>query len=210
MGEQGNKMIVITDYGVGNLSSVKNGFAQAGFDTVISSDQEHIAAAQGLVLPGVGAFGSAMNNLRASGLDRTLMACIKRGVPLLGICVGMQMLFEQSEERGNFAGLGLIAGSVVQFNSGLKVPQVGWNQLEIRRSHPLLDGINEGDYFYFVHSYHGLPADGTVVLATADYGVHFPAVVQKDNIFGIQFHPEKSSRLGLKILANFGRLALCS
>ncbi|MBS4022186.1 MAG: imidazole glycerol phosphate synthase subunit HisH [Dethiobacter sp.] len=202
-------MIVIIDYGVGNLSSVKNGFAEAGFSTAVSSDPELIAAADGLVLPGVGAFGRAMENLRMGGLHSAVLSSVRRGVPLLGICVGMQMLFERSEEMGDFAGLGLIAGSVVQFNSGLKVPQVGWNQLVIRRSHPLLDGIKDGDYFYFVHSYHGLPATDVDLLATADYGLHFPAVVQKGNIYGVQFHPEKSSGLGLKILDNFGRLAAC-
>ncbi len=202
-------MIVIIDYGVGNLASVRNGFAEAGFRAVVSGERRVLAEASGLVLPGVGAFGRVMANLNASGLVGGLLAAVGRGVPLLGICVGMQMLFERSEEMGNHPGLGLLDGDVVQFRSGLKVPQIGWNRLRVKRGHPLLDGIKDGDYVYFVHSYHASPADSAVVLAEAEYGVPFPAVVGRGNIFGIQFHPEKSSRLGLKILANFGRLVSC-
>lgn len=202
-------MIVIIDYGVGNLKSVQNGFAQAGFNTVVSGDPIEIEAADGLVLPGVGAFGKAMDNLRKDGLDRVVLAQAKKGVPLLGICVGLQLLFDSSEEMGRHRGLGLIPGEVVLFRGELKVPQIGWNQVRIRREHPLLDGIRDGDYFYFVHSYYARPADEGALLATAEYGVDFAAVVQKDNVFGIQFHPEKSSRLGLAILANYGRMVEC-
>ncbi len=202
-------MIVIIDYGMGNLSSVQNGFAQAGFDTLVSSDPADIAAADGLVLPGVGAFGQAMENLRRDKLDQALLQRAAEGVPLLGICLGLQLLFNMSTEMGNHSGLGLLPGKIVLFESSLKVPQIGWNQLNIKRAHPILDGINEGDYFYFVHSYYAKPDNDDVILATADYGIDFPAIVQKDNVFGIQFHPEKSSRLGIQILDNFGRLVEC-
>lgn len=202
-------MIVIIDYGAGNLRSVQNGFAEAGFTTVVSGNAADLEAADGLVLPGVGAFGQAMGNLKKDGLDRVVLKQVAQGVPLLGICVGLQLLFDRSMEMGEHAGLGLIAGDVVQFCGDLKVPQIGWNQLEIKREHPLLAGIKDGDYFYFVHSYYAEPADPAVVLAASDYGVSFPAVVQKENVFGIQFHPEKSSRLGLKILANYGRMVEC-
>ena len=202
-------MIVIIDYGVGNLRSVQNGFAEAGYTTVISGDPRDLEAADGLVLPGVGAFGRAMDNLRRDGLDRIVLRQVRKGVPLLGICVGLQLLFDSSEELGLHRGLGLIPGEVVKFSGELKIPQIGWNQLEIRREHPLLAGVEDGDYFYFVHSFHARPHNPQVVLAESHYGIPFTAVVQKENIFGIQFHPEKSSRLGLKILQNYGRLVEC-
>jgi glutamine amidotransferase len=202
-------MIVIIDYGVGNLRSVQNGFSEAGYPTVVSGDPKDLAAADGLVLPGVGAFGQAMESLRQSGLGEVIAKRVANGVPLLGICLGLQLLFERSYEMGNFTGLGLIPGEVVHFAGELKVPQVGWNQLTIKREHPLLDGIKDGDYFYFVHSFYVRPQNPDVILASADYGVDFAAVVQQGNVFGIQFHPEKSSRLGLQILENFGRLVEC-
>lgn len=202
-------MIVIVDYGLGNLQSVRNGFVAAGFDTHISSDPADIATAQGLVLPGVGAFGQAMENLRRTGLAPMLVERVRQGVPLLGICLGLQLLFECSEEMGDHAGLGLLPGKVVLFRNGRKVPQVGWNDLHIRRPHPLLEGIKSGDYVYFVHSYYVGCCDEEAVLATANYGVEFPAVVGRGHVFGLQFHPEKSSRLGIRILSNFGGLASC-
>jgi len=202
-------MIAIIDYGGGNLRSVQNGFAAAGFPTIVTDEPHLLDDADGFVLPGVGAFGQAMKNLRESGLGQLLLRRVAAGVPLLGICLGLQLLFEKSVEKGEHAGLGLIEGAVVPFPSVLKVPQIGWNQLSIRREHPLLEGINQGDYFYFVHSFYACPTDSAVILASADYGGDFPAVVQKDHLFGIQFHPEKSSRLGLQILKNFGRLVEC-
>lgn len=202
-------MLVIVDYGMGNLQSVQNGFAGAGYAAMISGDPADISAASGLVLPGVGAFGRAMANLRKLGLDQLLLERAGAGVPLLGICLGLQLLFDRSEEQGDHRGLSLIRGEVVMFRGGMKVPHIGWNSIGVLRGHPLLDGIKSGDYFYFVHSYYAVPKAPEVVLAAATYGVPFPAVVGQGNIFGIQFHPEKSSRLGLRILANFGRLVQC-
>jgi glutamine amidotransferase len=202
-------VIAVIDYGVGNLQSVRNGFAAAGFAVQVSSDPALLARASALVLPGVGAFGQAMKALRDSGLGQLMLQRVAEGVPLLGICVGLQLLFEGSEEMGNHEGFGLLPGRVVLFRQGLKVPQVGWNDVSVRDYHPLLEGISSGEYFYFVHSYYARCLDEKAILATAEYGVEFPAVVGRGNIFGLQFHPEKSGRPGLQVLANFGRLALC-
>ena len=160
-------MIVIIDYGMGNLSSVQNGFAEAGFATLVSSDPAEIAAADGLVLPGVGAFGQAMENLRRDGLDQVVLERTAKGVPLLGICLGLHLLFDRSSEMGNYSGLGLIPGDIILFDGPQKVPQIGWNQLDIKRSHPLLDGIKNGDYFYFVHSYYARPDSEAVKIGRA-------------------------------------------
>jgi len=202
-------MIVVLDYGVGNLQSVINGFAAAGFDAAVSSDPGVVAGASGLVLPGVGAFGKAMEALNKSGLGQALLEQVARGVPLLGICLGLQLLFESSEEMGSHAGFSLLPGAVVLFRNMRKVPQVGWNSVSVRSSHPLLEGVSSGEHFYFVHSYYAEPVQQQAVLATAEYGVEFPAVVGRDNVFGLQFHPEKSGRPGLRVLANFGRLVSC-
>lgn len=202
-------MITVVDYGVGNLQSVRNGFAAAGINVQVSSDPGDLANASGLVLPGVGAFGQAMEALHKSGLGRTLLERVAQGVPLLGICLGLQLLFERSEEMGDHAGFGLLPGTVVLFRNMRKVPQVGWNSISVRRPHPLLTGISSGEYFYFVHSYYAECRSKDAVLAVAEYGVEFPAVVGQDNIFGLQFHPEKSGRPGLKVLENFGRMVLC-
>ena len=199
-------MIAIIDYGMGNLRSVQKGFEHAGFPAYLAQDPAQVAAAAGVVLPGVGAFGDAMDRLRAAGLIPVIWRVVGEGRPFLGICLGQQLLFEESEEWGPVAGLGLLRGRVRRLPPGLKVPHMGWNSVHLGRPSPLLEGIPDGSFFYFVHSYYVEPAEEDVVVATTDYGVSFPSVVARGNLFGIQFHPEKSSTLGLRILANFGRL----
>jgi len=196
----------VLDYDVGNLASVLQGLKFAGLEPVLTRNREEILSAQAVVLPGVGAFPQGMENLRKYGLLPVINEATARGTPFLGICLGMQLLFEEGEEHGIHRGLGLLPGRVVRFPDGLKVPHMGWNTLDIKRAHPLLKEIERGSYVYFVHSYY---ADGCVdahILATTDYGTEIPAVVCFGNIVGIQFHPEKSSRIGLKILSNFGEL----
>lgn len=199
-------MIAIIDYGMGNLRSVQKGFERAGYEARVVRDPAQVLAAAGVVLPGVGAFGDAMTNLKAAGMVPVIARVVAEGRPFLGICLGQQLLFEESEEWGPVAGLGLLRGRVRRLPPGLKVPHMGWNGVKIRRPTPLLEGIPDGSYFYFVHSYYVEPAAGDIVLATTDYGISFASVVGDGNLFGIQFHPEKSSTLGLRILANFGRL----
>ncbi|MBN1656799.1 MAG: imidazole glycerol phosphate synthase subunit HisH [Anaerolineae bacterium] len=199
-------MIAIVDYGVGNLRSVQKALEQVGAAATVTSRAADLDAARGIVLPGVGAFGDGMASLRGRGLAAPVLAQAARGKPLLGICLGMQMLFEESEEMGQHAGLGLLRGKVVRFaDPALKVPHVGWNQIEVR-PHPLLAGIAPGAYAYFVHSYYVVPAEAGDVLATTEYGVEFASVVGRDRVWGAQFHPEKSQEVGLRILANFSRL----
>jgi len=199
-------MIVIVDYGMGNLRSVQKGLAKAGFEAIISADPEVVGGARGLVLPGVGAFGDAMTNLAEQGLDQAIRRFAGSGRPFLGICLGLQLMFESSEENGWHAGLGLLQGRVVRLPEGLKIPHMGWNALRQLRTEPVLAGIPEETYFYFVHSYYVQPTDPAVVAAVTDYGLEVPAVVSRDNLIGIQFHPEKSSAWGLRILKNFGEL----
>jgi glutamine amidotransferase len=204
-------MITIVDYGVGNLRSVQKALEHVGAPATISSDPASLETAaqdrsSGIVLPGVGAFGDGMRELRRRGLVAPLLQLARTETPILGICLGMQLLFEGSEEMGLHRGLGLLPGQVVRFPQGpLKVPHVGWNQLRLRQ-HPLLDGIADGAYAYFVHSYYVAPAEPDDVLATADYGLEFAAVVGRDRVWGAQFHPEKSQEVGLQLLANFWRL----
>ncbi len=204
-------MIAIIDLGMGNLSSVRSGFARAGAETVVVSrgeDFQRMIAENpewtGLVLPGVGAFGDAMFQLRASGLLTQVRTVVREGRPLLGICLGMQLLFSMSEEHGSHIGLGVFPGKVVRFANHLKVPHMGWNTLTRVANHPLLAGVQNGDYVYFVHSYHAVLNDMNHLLAGADYGgTLVPAVVAKGNVFGTQFHPEKSGDVGEQILRNF-------
>lgn len=198
--------IVVIDYGMGNLKSVQHAFAQHGVRAVISNAAAEIEGAAGLVLPGVGAFGRAMDNLDRLGLTSLLAKKVGQGTPFLGICLGLQLLFEGSEEAPGRRGLSLLPGRVVRFQGDFKIPLIGWNQLAVQQEDPLLAGIGEGSYFYFVHSYYALPEDPAHVLANSWYGTPFPAVVGRYNCYGLQFHPEKSSREGLKIIGNFGRL----
>ena len=198
-------MIAIIDYGVGNLFSVEKAFAQFTDDVQVTSDQAAIEQAEKLVLPGVGEFGACMKNLVASGLIPTIMKRISAGVPLLGICVGLQVLFEGSEESPDAKGLGVFKGMVRKINApGLKVPHMGWNSVEV--SQPglgLFKDIPETPYFYFVHSYHAVPEDSSIVAAVTEYGEGLTAAVARDNVMATQFHPEKSGDVGLLVIKNF-------
>ena len=200
-------MIAIVDYGVGNLRSVQKAFESLGHEALITEDPAVFATAEGVVLPGVGAFGDAMDSLRHLELVQPLRRYVEGGKPLLGICLGMQLLFAVSEEHGQHEGLGFIPGQVIRMRGEYKIPQVGWNQLQITAPHPLLHGIATGAYAYFVHSYYVTPAAAGVVVATTDYYNSVPAVVAQDNIYGMQFHPEKSSLAGIAMLGNFA--AIC-
>jgi len=195
--------VAVVDYGVGNLRSVEKAFATAGFHAVVSAEKAVLREAEGLVLPGVGAFGSCMKALCERGFDEIIRKRVSAGTPLLGVCVGMQMLFEESEEFGRTAGLGLLRGRVRRFSDELLVPQVGWNQVLQVRSISLLDGIDDGAFFYFVHSFYCEPSDRTAVIARTEYGPAYASVVGQGNIYGVQFHPEKSQAAGLRLLGNF-------
>ncbi|MBA3805509.1 MAG: imidazole glycerol phosphate synthase subunit HisH [Acidobacteria bacterium] len=195
--------VAIIDYGVGNLRSVEKAFAANGTEAVVSSDERTLRAAERLVLPGVGAFGACMKELRARGFDELVRERVASGTPLLGICVGMQMLFDESEEFGETSGLGLLRGRVRRFENNLRVPHVGWNQVSAQRSHPLLAGLENGSFFYFVHSYYCTAEDREDVLGRTGYGADYASVVARGGICGVQFHPEKSQTAGLRLLQNF-------
>ena len=199
-------MIAIVDYGRGNLRSVQKAFEFLGYRALVTSDPDAILKAEKLVLPGVGAFGDCMDNLKDRGLDVAVREFVASGKPFLGICLGLQLLFTYSEEFGPVEGLNLVRGRVVRFPAGLKVPHMGWNQIEIERRCPLLEGIGSGEYFYFVHSYYVVPEDDSVVVARTEYGVPFVSMINMDNIYATQFHPEKSQKAGLRLLDNFARL----
>jgi imidazole glycerol-phosphate synthase subunit HisH len=203
-------LIAIIDYGMGNLASVKNAFQKLGYKAFTSSQPEEILGAQKVVLPGVGAFADAINNIRRLGLDQTIYELVERGTPLLGICLGLQLLFTESHENGIHQGLDIIPGQVVKFRlpARYKVPQMGWNSISVNPQSRLLAGIPSGSYFYFVHSYYVVPEDEAVVAARTEYGIEFVSAIEKGAIFATQFHPEKSSDLGLKILRNFGELSI--
>lgn len=201
--------VAVCDYGVGNLRSVERALVRAGAMPVISDDATALAACDGLVLPGVGAFVAAAEQLRRRGLDGCARDIAASGRPLLGVCLGYQLLFERSDEGRGATGLGLIPGEVTRIDApGLKVPQIGWNRLRVVRDTPLLEGVGDGTYVYFVHSYGATPADPADVVATTDYGSTLVAVVQRDKVMGTQFHPEKSGAAGLHVYANF--VALCA
>ena len=199
-------MIAIIDYGVGNLRSVHKAFEFLGFDAAITENKQDLLNASHIVLPGVGAFADAAACLRDSGMQETMLAEIKKGKPFLGICLGMQLLLDQSFENGVYEGLSLIPGQVVQFDvKGLKVPHMGWNKLVVK-DNALFDNEGPDKYVYFVHSYHAAKVPEQYIIGEADYGYRFTAAVAKDNIYGMQFHPEKSGDVGLSMLTRFGGL----
>ena len=201
-------MIAIVDYQMGNLRSVQKGFEKAGFSAEITADPTRLAAADRVVLPGVGAFRDAIAELHRRSLVEPLRDCIAAGKPFLGICLGLQLLFDISYEDGEYEGLGIIPGKVVRFDlpQGYKVPHMGWNEARIARPAPLLAGIPDGSHFYFVHSYYVVPDDAQCIAIEADYGRPFCAMVWQDNLYATQFHPEKSQHQGLQVLKNFAAL----
>jgi len=203
--------IAIIDYGIGNLRSAEKAFQHLGFDASLVSDPAALLSAKKIVLPGVGAFGECMANLKGHGFVEPLLQAVGAGKPLLGICVGLQMLFEGSEETPGISGLGILKGTVKRFSgaafegpNALKVPQIGWNALSFPREHVLFKGLATNSYVYFVHSFYAHPDDPADVLATAEYGLRFCAAAGRDNIAGVQFHPEKSQTVGLGIIKNWG------
>ncbi|MBL0386943.1 imidazole glycerol phosphate synthase subunit HisH [Tumebacillus sp. ITR2] len=196
-------MIAIIDYGMGNLRSVEKALESLGADVVVTADPNVVRQADGVILPGVGAFGEAMENLREQGFVEAIEDVVQAGTPFLGICLGMQLLFTSSEEHGLNLGLNLIPGHVRRFQGDFKIPHIGWNDLTLHQTSPLLQGVEAGDYVYWVHSLVVEPADRGVLLASTDYYGEVPGIVGLDNVFGIQFHPEKSSRVGLTLLGNF-------
>ncbi|MDX6575134.1 MAG: imidazole glycerol-phosphate synthase subunit HisH [Blastocatellia bacterium] len=195
--------VAIIDYGVGNLRSVEKAFAADGGSAVVSSDEKILREAERLVLPGVGAFGACMKALNERGWDTLVRERVAKGTLLLGVCVGMQMLFEESDEFGTTAGLGLLRGRVRRFAGDLIVPQVGWNQISQRSAHPLFAGIADQSFFYFVHSYYCESDDPAIVIGETEYGATYASVVALGNVCGVQFHPEKSQAAGLRLLSNF-------
>ena len=227
-------MISIIDYGMGNLRSVEKGFLKVGVDVKVTNRPEDIESAAGVVLPGVGAFKDCMQELKNLDLIDATVNAIKNGKPYLGICLGLQILFSESEEFGKCSGLDIFRGKVVKFEFGgtsqesgikesgqetnasplphdpelltLKIPQMGWNVINIRKDNPLYEGIPDKSYFYFVHSYYVAPDEEAIIATTTDYGMEFTSSVWKDNIFAVQFHPEKSQTLGLRLLKNFGKI----
>lgn len=200
-------MIAIIDYGMGNLRSVQKGLEHVGFNAVVTRNISEIQDARGVVLPGVGAFSACMENLRKYGLIEPIREVVRRQKPFLGICLGLQLLFSESEEFGSQKGLDLFSGKVVGFHAeeNLKVPHMGWNRIEKKKDSPFLEGISSGDFVYFVHSFYVVPDDSSTVATTTDYGNSFVSSIATDRLFACQFHPEKSQELGLRILANFGR-----
>lgn len=201
--------VAIIDYGVGNLRSVEKAFAAMGCEAIVSSDERVLREAERLVLPGVGAFGACMKALKERGFDRLVKERTSAGTPLLGVCVGMQLLFDESEEFGSTQGLGLLRGSVRRFGNELVVPQVGWNRIQQKRPHALFEGIANGSFCYFVHSFYCEPVDESVVVGETEYGVRYASVVATKNVCGVQFHPEKSQEIGLRMLKNFGTQHAC-
>ena len=198
--------VAIIDYGVGNLRSVEKAFAATGCQAIISADESELRNAQRLVLPGVGAFAACMKALTERGFDRLVREKARGGTPLLGVCVGMQLLFDESVEFGATSGLGLLRGRVRRFENDLVVPHVGWNRIHQKQPNALFEGVDDGSFCYFVHSFYCDPADEAVVAGETEYGARYASVVADENICGVQFHPEKSQTIGLKMLKNFTTL----
>lgn len=206
--EEEKTMIAIIDYGMGNLASVSNALTKIGRDNIITADPEQILAADRVILPGVGAFADAIKNIRRQGIDQAIYEVVRCDTPLLGICLGYQLLFSEGYEDGVHKGLDVIPGRVekLRLPAGFKVPHMGWNSISIRPDSRLFVGIAPGSYFYFVHSYHVIPADEAVTAATTDYGVRIVCAVERGNLAATQFHPEKSGDIGLQVLRNFGAM----
>ncbi|KPJ55778.1 MAG: imidazole glycerol phosphate synthase [Deltaproteobacteria bacterium DG_8] len=206
-------MIAVVDYGMGNLRSVQKALEKVGYTVLVTSDSKKILNARSIVLPGVGAFKDCIHNLEKLNLVEPILKSIKKGKPFLGICLGLQILFTESEEFGKTPGLNLVKGKVLSLSRRsktthlrLKVPHMGWNSLSIKKNFPLFSGIEDGSFFYFLHSYYAVPDDKDTVATTTNYGIEFASSIQKENIFACQFHPEKSQQVGLKLLSNFGRV----
>lgn len=199
-------MIAIIDYGLGNLRSVQCALRRIGAESAITADAGEISAADGLILPGVGAFWRAMENLRELGLTEVVLEFVRNGKPLLGICLGMQLLFSESNEHGRHEGLGIIPGKVTRFTESLKIPHMGWNEVKHGTPSALFENVKDEEFFYFAHSYYVVPDEPAAVIGSTDYGLTFASVVQAGNVFGTQFHPERSGPAGLEMLENFCRL----
>ena len=197
-------MITVVDYKLNNLRSLENTLRRLGHDVLVTSNPEDVRKAEKLILPGVGAFGDGIRNLKQLGLAGPFIEKVKAGTPTLGICLGMHLLFTESEEFGHHDGLDLLAGRIVKLPANLRVPHMGWNQLHFKQTNGLTKGVSESCFVYFVHSYYAQPA-GDIVLATTDYEIEFPAIVHTKNIWATQFHPEKSQHVGERLLENFGR-----
>jgi glutamine amidotransferase len=199
--------VVVVDYGAGNLHSVSRAVVNAGTRPLVTSNPAYLEDAEALIVPGVGAAADTMANLRRSGFVEPIREYIASGRPFLGVCMGQQALFDVSEEGGEHECLGILPGRVVRFSNGLKVPHMGWNQVRIAQSHPIFEGIADGSNFYFVHSYYPKPEDSGVVIGETDYGVTFASVIARDSVVATQFHPEKSGEAGLRMYANFLKIA---
>lgn len=199
-------MITILDYAINNLHSVEKAFHHLQIPVEVASQPERILAAEKLVLPGVGAFADAMANLENKGLVEVLKEKVRQETPILGVCLGLQLFFSESEEFGQHSGLDFLPGKVKRLPATVSVPHIGWNQLHLQQADPLLDGIADNSFVYFVHSYYADPASNRDVLATTDYGLEFPAIVRRGNVWATQFHPEKSQEVGLRLLTNFAEI----
>jgi len=199
-------MITVVDYKLNNLRSIENTLRRLGHDVQVTSNSEDVRAARKLILPGVGAFRDAVSNLRELGLIEPFLERVRSGIPTLGICLGMHLLFTESEEFGLHRGLDLVQGRVIKLPAEVRVPHMGWNQLHAKRANGLTQGVTESSFVYFVHSYFVKPQSSDIVLATTDYGIEFPAIVHWKNIWATQFHPEKSQSVGERLLDNFARL----